>query len=88
MGNPNEQCSLCNQCEELDKALKLKIIEIADARLYNIRYELNRPVYYGLYKALRFYSHAVGDICSGNTCDFCYGSDLESILEKARMISV
>ena len=83
----NEPCSLCNQCEEIEAGLNRKIISIADARLYNIRYGMDRKVAYGLFKALRYYKEAVHNICEGNTCDFCYGQDLESILERARILT-
>jgi hypothetical protein len=87
MDQTNEPCSFCNQCVDIQAALDKKLIGIADARLYNIRFGLDRPVYFGLYKALRFYRKAVKDICENNACGFCYGSNLENVLEKARMIS-
>ena len=87
MAVTNDPCSLCNQCEDIQKSLNNKLIRIADARLYNIRFGLGRPVAYGLYKAIRYYRRAVKDICSGETCDFCYGTNLENILERAKIIS-
>lgn len=78
---------MCNQCESLQDSLNKKLIGIADARLYNIRFGLDRPVYFGLYKAIKFYKQAVKDICKTNGCDLCYGSNIEDIFEKARLIS-
>lgn len=83
----NQPCTLCNQCVEIQAALDRRLIGIADARLYNIRYGLDRPVYYGLYKALRFYRKAVKDICENNNCDLCYGPNLENVLERARTLA-
>lgn len=87
MFQSNEPCSLCNQCEDIQSGLNRRLIGIADARLYNIRYELDRPVAYGLYKALRFYKRAVSDICIDETCNFCYGSNLENVLERAKILT-
>ena len=87
MDQSNQPCTLCNQCTDILGALDLRLIQMADARLYNIRFGLDRPVYLGLYKALRFYHHVVVDICAGDTCGFCYGPDLENVLERARSLA-
>lgn len=82
-----EKCSYCSQCESIKKEINQSLINVADARLYNIRFDLDRYVNYGLYRALRFYKGVIDDICSGENCNFCYGENLENILERARIIS-
>lgn len=58
----------CNDCDVID-ALNNKICSIADKRLYNIRYELNREVDYGLYHLLSFYKEMLEGICEEECFD-------------------
>ena len=84
----NESCSLYNQCEEVTKSLNNKLIVIADAQLYNTRYELNRKVDYELYLLLRQYKKYLADICSGANCNYCYGGVPEDIIERCKILTV
>lgn len=65
------ECQTCESCEDTINAINNALIRIVDKRLYNIRYELNREVDYGLFKLLTFYKQVVQDICDEVDCD-CY----------------
>lgn len=66
-----KDCLTCDTCEDTLEGLNSKLISIVDKRLYNIRYELNRPVDYALARLLSFYKPILSDICNGTDCD-CY----------------
>ena len=84
----NENCSLCRVCQADHKALGAKLIGIADARLYNTRFELGRKVDYDLYRLLRAYRPILKDICKGENCNFCYGTSIEGVLERIKILTV
>ena len=65
--------SNCNTCDICDLLVDLNqgLINIADARLYNIRYELDRPVDYEKYRLIKFYKRVAQDICNNADCG-CY----------------
>ena len=63
-------CLNCDPCLSVNDVNR-KLISIADNRLYNIRYELNRPVDYALFRLLVFYKDAAESICDGTSYD-CY----------------
>lgn len=71
-------CGTCVPCDSLAD-LNSKIISIADNRLYNIRYELNRHVDYELFKLLVFYKGVAEDICDGIDCG-CYTQGINTPL--------
>lgn len=81
-------CGTCDSCEETLSGLDAKIIGISDNRLYNIRYELNREVDYGMFALYSFYKRVLGDICSGSDCD-CYGeqADKDRIIERIKILT-
>ena len=87
MSQNNESCSLSSQCEDVKRSLNNKLISIADAQLYNTRYELGREVDYNLYILLRHYKKYVSDICSNANCGYCYGGVPESILERSKILT-
>lgn len=68
-------CNSCNPCD-LVSDINRSLIRIADARLYNIRYELDRPVDYYMYKMLKFYKPIAQEICDGTDCG-CYSGGVE-----------
>lgn len=81
-------CGTCDSCEDTIAALDSKIIGVADNRLYNIRYELNRKVDYGVFALYSFYKGVLRDICSGSDCD-CYGEQLDKdkIIERIKILT-
>jgi len=84
----NEICSTCNICSDVQQSLRDKLIDIADAKLYNARFELNRFVDFELYLLLRAYSPMVKNICKDMNCNFCYGWDTESVIERVKILTV
>jgi hypothetical protein len=81
-------CGPCDSCEDTLAGLNAKVISIADSRLYNIRYELGRPVDYPLFTLFRFYREVLKDICNEADCD-CYGTDVEKakIIERIKILT-
>lgn len=63
-------CLNCDPCLSVNDVNR-KLINIADNRLYNIRYELNRPVDYDLFRLLVFYKDAAQSLCEGTAYE-CY----------------
>lgn len=63
-------CKICEPCNVLPE-INAKLISIADKKLYNTRYELNRKVDYGLFSLLMFYKGVAEDICKEQDCG-CY----------------
>jgi len=68
-------CLNCDPCLSVND-INRKLINIADNRLYNIRYELNRPVDYDLFRLLIFYKDAAVSICEGTTYG-CYSGGVD-----------
>ena len=83
----NENCFNCEPCNNIQGRLNAVLINIADAQLYNTRFELNREVDYDLYELIIFYKGVLSNLCKGDNCDWCYGWNTEDILERARIIS-
>lgn len=81
-------CGPCDSCEDTLAGLNAKIVSIADNHLYNVRFELVRPVDYPLFTLLRFYKSVLKDICADADCD-CYGTDVEKakIIERIKLLT-
>ncbi len=70
-------CDVCDLLIGIDK----KLISIADARLYNIRFELNKSVDYHKYKLLKFYKKVAKDLCADVDCG-CYTNSVLKYTKK------
>ena len=84
----SSSCGPCEACEDTLSRLNAKLTGVADNRLYNVRYELNRNVDYGAYLLYRFYKQILSDICSDTDCD-CYGTDTDKakIIERIKILT-
>jgi len=79
-------CLNCDPCLSVS-AINKSLISIADKRLYNTRYELNRFVDYDLFRLLVFYKDAAKAICEGTTND-CYDPVTDQdIIERTRILT-
>ena len=67
-------CSSCDVCDLLT-GLNQGLINVADARLYNIRYGLDRYVDYSKFRLLKFYKTVAEHLCEGSDCG-CYTSGI------------
>jgi len=77
MNTLNNDCSICETCEDTLKGIDYKLISIVDKLLYNTRFELNRVVDRNLFKLLSFYKEVLEDICDDEDCG-CYYTPLQS----------
>lgn len=82
-------CTTCESCSDTLAGLNSALVSIVDKRLYNVRYELNRPVDYAKAKLLMLYRDILKDICSGDDCD-CFvpaGTTNADIVERIKILS-